>query len=77
MRLRAHTTVFLFGVAVTILALVALMAAGVVPVKTTQTPVVGKGGGAPTSRTPPVAAAPASGSPGAGPARRPRRRSSS
>lgn len=40
MRLRSHITVFLFGVAVTVLILVALMAAGVVPVKTTQTTVV-------------------------------------
>jgi S1-C subfamily serine protease len=39
---RSHITVFLFGVAVTILVLVALMAAGVVPVKTTQTTVVEK-----------------------------------
>ncbi|HJW74490.1 MAG TPA: trypsin-like peptidase domain-containing protein [Thermoleophilia bacterium] len=55
MRLRAHTTVFLFGVAVTILALVALMAAGVVPVKTTQTTVVEKAGATTTSGTTRVA----------------------
>jgi S1-C subfamily serine protease len=40
MRLRSHVTVFLFGVAVTILVLVALLAAGVIPLKTTQTTVV-------------------------------------
>jgi S1-C subfamily serine protease len=39
MKLRS-VTVFLFGVAVTVLVLLALMAAGVVPVKTTQTTVV-------------------------------------
>ncbi len=39
MKLR-FVTVFLFGVAVTVLVLVALMAAGIVPVKTTQTTVV-------------------------------------
>jgi len=40
MRLRSHITVFLFGVAVTVLLLVALMAAGVIPVKTTHTTTV-------------------------------------
>ncbi len=41
MKMRSHLTVFLFGVAVTVLVLIALMAAGVVPVKT-QTTVVEK-----------------------------------
>jgi S1-C subfamily serine protease len=54
---RSHITVFLFGVAVTVLLLVALMAVGIVPVKTTQTTVVERSAASSTtsSATTPVA----------------------